>query len=77
MTIGGTTGSEQRSLMTLRVSRDSGETWEQSSIVREGDPVVLINEPMRYPPCECRRCTSRNTVRARSMQPASSERRPL
>lgn len=69
-----TSGTEQRPLMTLRISRDSGKTWEQSSIVREGEPVMLMNEPMRYPDCECPRCVGRRTVPARSLAPLKSER---
>lgn len=69
-----TSGTEQRPLMTLRISRDSGKTWEQSSIVREGEPVVLMNEPTRYPECECARCVGRRTVPARSLSPLNSER---
>lgn len=60
--------------MTLRISRDSGKTWEQSSIVREGEPVVLMNEPMRYPACECPQCVIRRRVPARSLMPLKSER---
>lgn len=59
--------TEQRVLMTLRVSRDSGKTWEQSSVVREGEPVALLDEPLRYPPCECVRCVARKTLSARSL----------
>ena len=69
-----TSGTEQRPLMTFRISRDSGKTWEQSSIVREGEPVVLMNEPTRYPECECARCVGRRTVSARSLSPLNSER---
>lgn len=59
----------QRVLMTLRVSRDSGRTWERTITVREGDPVVLMEGP-QYPMCECRRCTGRHAAPARSPYPA-------
>lgn len=50
--------------MTLRVSRDSGQTWGPLTEVRVGkDPVVLEN-PGSYPTCVCPRCSKRewNTV---------------
>lgn len=68
--------TEQRVLMSLRVSRDSGKTWEQSSVVREGEPVLLLDEPLRYPPCECARCVARKTLSARSLSPLRTERGP-
>ncbi len=57
---------QPRVLMSLRVSRDSGRTWEPTVAVREGDPVVVLENPGGYPPCECARCTGRRTVAARS-----------
>lgn len=66
-------GEESRSLMTMRVSRDNGRTWDQETVVREGDPVVLLYDPGRYPPCECARCAGRRTVSARSLRPALAQ----
>lgn len=62
-------GWESRVLMTVRVSRDAGRTWEQESVVREGDPVVVLASPERFPPCDCTRCLGHRTVRARSLRP--------
>jgi hypothetical protein len=56
-----------RVLMTVRVSRDSGRTWEQESEVREGDPVAILSDPGRYPLCECLRCVGQRSVSARSL----------
>lgn len=66
-------GEESRSLMTMRVSTDNGRTWGQEAVVREGDPVVLLYDPGRYPPCECERCEGRRTVSARSLRPALAQ----
>ncbi|MFE5534312.1 hypothetical protein [Streptomyces sp. NPDC056492] len=64
---------EPRVLMTLRVSRDSGQTWEQESAVREGDPVAILSDPGRYPLCECARCAGPQAVSARALRPAVVE----
>lgn len=61
---------EPRALMTMRVSRDSGRTWEREAVVREGDPVAILYDPGRYPPCECARCAGQRPVSARSLRPA-------
>ncbi|MEV6589401.1 hypothetical protein [Streptomyces acidicola] len=50
-------GAEQRVLMTLRVSRDSGRTWGQVTEVREGENPVILDNPGGFPPCTCPRCT--------------------
>ncbi|MFD7428996.1 hypothetical protein [Streptomyces sp. NPDC059814] len=50
--------------MTLRVSRDSGQTWGPRTEVRVGeDPLVPENQG-RYPTCVCPRCPqqARNAV---------------
>lgn len=69
--IRGSGDREPRVLLTVRVSRDSGRTWERTSEVREGDSVVVLSDPGRYPPCECPRCVGRRSVSARSLRPAS------
>lgn len=45
-------------LLTLRVSRDSGQTWESERNVFATDdlPPLMTNQ---WPPCECWRCTKR------------------
>jgi hypothetical protein len=63
-------GAEPRALMTLRVSRDSGRTWSPETVVREGDPVVILDNPVRFPDCECTRCRGGRTHPARSLRPA-------
>ncbi len=45
--------------MTLRVSRDSGLTWGPLAKVRVGDDPVAPENPGRYPPCACPRCSQR------------------
>ncbi|MER6089600.1 hypothetical protein [Streptomyces bluensis] len=50
-------GAEQRVLMRLRVSRDSGRTWGQVTEVREGENLVILDNPSGFPPCTCPRCT--------------------
>jgi hypothetical protein len=71
--IRGVSDDAPRVLMTLRVSRDSGRTWDQESAVREGDPVAILSNPIRYPLCECVRCAGRPTVSARALGPAVVE----
>ncbi|GAA3304233.1 hypothetical protein GCM10020295_54840 [Streptomyces cinereospinus] len=66
-------GTDRRVLMSLRVSRDSGRTWEQSTRVREGDPFVILSDPGRYPPCACARCTGHDALSATSLRPAGIE----
>ncbi|CAM5261597.1 hypothetical protein GCM10010329_04430 [Streptomyces spiroverticillatus] len=63
---GGPEAEEPRTLMTLRVSRDSGRTWSAEEVVREGDPVAILENPVRFPACGCVRCVRP----ARSMRPA-------
>lgn len=54
--------------MTLRVSRDSGQTWGPRTEVRVGeDPVV----PDRYPPCVCPRCSQQARNAAASFRMVS------
>jgi hypothetical protein len=48
--------------MTLRVSRDSGQTWGPLTEVRVGDDSVLPDKPGSFPPCACRRCGERDSV---------------
>lgn len=50
--------------MTLRVSRDSGQTWGPPTEVRVGEDPVVPENPGRYPPCVCPRCSqqARNAV---------------
>lgn len=47
-----------RPLMTMRVSRDSGQTWgpEQAVATTDDLPPLLTSA---WPPCECWRCTER------------------
>lgn len=66
-------GADRRVLMTLRVSRDSGRTWQQSTSVQEGDAFVILSDPGRYPPCGCARCTGHQSLSATSLRPADIE----
>lgn len=66
-------GTDPRVLMSLRVSRDSGRTWQQTTRVQEGDPFVILSDPGRYPPCECARCTGHDSLSATSLRPADIE----
>lgn len=65
--------AEPRLLMTLRVSRDAGRTWSQTTRVQSGDPYVILSDPGRYPPCECPRCLGSSPVSARAQRPAETE----
>ncbi|PVC71842.1 hypothetical protein DBP18_17340 [Streptomyces sp. CS081A] len=47
--------------MTLRVSRDSGETWGPVTTITEDAPLAPISNPIQYPPCECSRCREQGT----------------
>lgn len=47
--------ADKRILMTIRVSRDSGKTWMQSTAVHEGD-VQIEPDPLSFPACRCPRC---------------------
>lgn len=58
---------ESRVLMTLRVSRDSGRSWSQTTAMREGDPFVILSNPGCFPPCECARCVG-PSVSARGLR---------
>lgn len=66
-------GADRRVLMTLRVSRDSGRTWQQSTRVREGDPFVILSDPGRYPPCGCARCMGQDSPSVTPLRPAAIE----
>ncbi|MGW4227459.1 hypothetical protein ACWEG1_28825 [Streptomyces bauhiniae] len=55
--------------MTLRVSRDSGRTWGPRTEVRVGKDPVPPDNPGRFPPCACRRCTARDAVGPLRMVP--------
>lgn len=50
--------------MTLRVSRDSGQTWGPRTEVCVGEDPPVPENPDRYPPCVCPRCSqqARNAV---------------
>lgn len=50
---------EQRVLMTLRVSCDSGRTWGPVTKVREDESPVIPDSRGGFPPCACPRCTGR------------------
>lgn len=50
-----------RTVMTLRVSRDSGRTWtDKTQVSSAGRPAAIANAsiwpPRRWPPCSCPRC---------------------
>ncbi|ROQ81566.1 hypothetical protein EES39_12625 [Streptomyces sp. ADI92-24] len=47
--------SDEQTLMTMRVSRDSGRTWEPQKTMRGTDdlPPLLTSA---WPPCECHQC---------------------
>lgn len=50
---------QEYALLTVRVSRDSGKTWEPKREVRSGDkPDPLISSA--WPLCECARCLRKN-----------------
>lgn len=59
-------GAEQRVLMTLRVSRDSGRTWGQVTEVWEDKNPVIPDNPVGFPPCTCPRCTDHSPHSAAS-----------
>ncbi|MFJ3902166.1 hypothetical protein [Streptomyces sp. NPDC090025] len=42
--------------MTLRVSRDSGQTWGPVTSVAVDALAPLLSDPGRYPACACPRC---------------------
>jgi hypothetical protein len=47
-----------RPLMTMRVSRNSGQTWgpERAVFTTDALPPLITTE---WPPCQCWRCTER------------------
>ncbi len=59
---------ENRVRMTLRVSRDSGRSWSGTTRVRDGDPMVILSSPGRFPPCECPRCAGLSAPPARTLR---------
>lgn len=64
-------GEEQRVIMTLRVSRDSGRTWgPRTEVSLAKGPVVPIS-PFRFPPCACPPCArqQRDSTRPLRMVP--------
>lgn len=61
-------GAEQRVLMTLRVSRDSGRTWGQMTEVQEDENPVTLDNPGHFPPCTCPRCTDHSPCSGASSQ---------
>jgi hypothetical protein len=48
-----------RPLMTMRVSRDSGRSWEPERSVFGGDYLIPL-ATSEWPPCKCPRCTERS-----------------
>lgn len=47
-----------RPLMTMRVSRDAGQTWgPERAIFTTDDLAPFVT--MEWPPCKCPRCTRR------------------
>lgn len=52
--------AEGHTLMTIRVSRDSGRTWGPTTVVSCAEPRDLPAEPLRFPPCRCPRCRATN-----------------
>ncbi len=57
--------------MTLRVSRDAGLTWGPLAKVRVGDDPVASENPGRYPPCACPRCSQQARKAVASFQTVS------
>lgn len=47
-----------RPLLTLRVSRDSGQTWETEQAVFPTDDLPPLMTTA-WPPCQCPRCAER------------------
>lgn len=47
-----------RPLMTIRVSRDSGQTWEPERAIFNTDGLAPL-VTMEWPPCKCARCAQR------------------
>jgi len=47
-----------RPLMTMRVSRDSGRSWEPERSVFGGDDLAPL-VTSEWPPCQCPRCAAR------------------
>lgn len=47
-----------RPLMTVRVSRDSGQTWEPEQAVFTTDDLPPLMTTA-WPPCQCPRCAQR------------------
>jgi hypothetical protein len=54
-------------LMTMRVSRDSGRTWGPTLAVRASDQVGDFNGAY-YPPCECPRCLPEREAELRAVR---------
>ncbi|WP_406459650.1 hypothetical protein OH768_33180 [Streptomyces sp. NBC_01622] len=50
--------SADRPLMTLRVSRDSGRSWELARAVFGADDLAPL-VTSEWPPCQCLRCAAR------------------
>ena len=53
--------SADRPLMTLRVSRDSGQTRGPEKAVIESDRLAPL-ATSEWPPCQCPRCAGRGTT---------------
>jgi hypothetical protein len=45
-------------LLTLRVSRDSGQTWGAETVISSRDNLVPLLTS-QWPPCSCWRCRER------------------
>ncbi|WP_328831327.1 hypothetical protein OHT77_28795 [Streptomyces sp. NBC_00252] len=48
-----------RPLMTMRISRDSGRSWEPERAVFDGDVDLAPLATSEWPPCRCPRCAAR------------------
>jgi len=63
---------EPRSLLSLRVSRDSGRTWSTKVTYRVGTLDLpeggLWDGGTRYPPCRCPRCRPEPTQRSSELR---------
>jgi len=48
----------EQPLMTMRVSRDSGQTWGSERAIFNSDDLSPFTA-MEWPPCKCPRCSER------------------
>jgi hypothetical protein len=49
------------SLMTMRVSRDSGQSWEPERAIFATDDLAPLTT-VEWPPCRCQGCMRRNGI---------------